>query len=67
MTKNKTSVSYISWKRTVDRILMNNYVISIEDAGLDDQLLMAHWSRKEDPEEFVEWFGVKYDLQSVTL
>ena len=46
---------------------MNNYVISIEDAGLDDQLLMAHWSRKEDPEEFVEWFGVKYDLQSVTL
>jgi hypothetical protein len=67
MTKNNTSVSYISWKTTVDRMLSHTYVISIEDAGIDDDQLMAHWSLKESPKEFVEWFGAKYDLQSVAI
>ena len=60
---NATTVSYISWRKTVDKVLESTYAIRIEDAGIGDQQLVAHWKGQEGPDEFVSWFGAKYDLQ----
>ena len=58
-----TTVSYISWRKTVDKVLESTYAITIEDAGIGDQQLVAHWKGRESPDVFVSWFGAKYDLQ----
>jgi hypothetical protein len=58
-----TTASYISWKKTVDKVLESTYAITIEDAGIGDQQMVRHWKDRESPEEFVSWFGAKYDLQ----
>jgi len=42
--------------------LKDVYVITINDAGIDDEFLKTHWEMKQSPYEFVEWFGIKYDL-----
>jgi hypothetical protein len=39
-----------------------DYGITIDDSGVDDEYLMPHWQMKQSPYEFVEWFGIKYDL-----
>jgi hypothetical protein len=57
------ALSYISWKKTVDQRLDGVYAITIEDVGLDDQQLVSHWKSQETPEQFVSWFGKKYELQ----
>jgi hypothetical protein len=46
----------------VNRRLKKIYVITIADAGIDDEFLTSHWEMKQSPYEFVEWFGNKYDL-----
>jgi hypothetical protein len=55
---NATTVPYISWRKTVDKVLKSTYAITVEDAGIGDQQLVPHWEQ-----EFVSWFGTKYDLQ----
>jgi hypothetical protein len=52
------------WRRATDAAMSNIYGIDTDDAGLDDEWLKNHWSAGETPEEFVEWFGRKYDLIS---
>jgi hypothetical protein len=55
-------VSFAKWRRAVNRRLKDIYVITIDDAGIDDDRLLSHWQMKQSPYEFVEWFGNKYDL-----
>ncbi len=55
-------VSFTKWRRAVTRRLKDIYVITIDDAGIDDDRLLSHWQMKQSPYEFVEWFGNKYDL-----
>ena len=55
-------LSFPRWRRAVDRRLEDVYVITINDAGIDDDVLRSHWGMKQSPYEFVEWFGNKYDL-----
>jgi hypothetical protein len=67
MKKNKddwawTEISFARWRGAVNRRLKEIYVITIDDAGMDDELLTAHWQMKQSPYEFVEWWGIKYDL-----
>jgi hypothetical protein len=57
-----TEVGFTKWRAAVDRRLEEIYLITIDDAGIDDDLLMSHWEDKEPPFEFVLWFGNKYDL-----
>ena len=57
-----TDIGFDEWRRAVDRRLEEIYVITIDDAGIDDELLRAHWEGKEPPFEYVRWFGNKYDL-----
>ena len=46
----------------MDQRLEEIYVLTIDDAGIDDELLRAHWEENEPPFEFVIWYGNKYDL-----
>jgi hypothetical protein len=57
-----TDISFSKWRSAVNRRLKEIYIITINDAGIDDQFLMPHWEMKQSPYEFVEWFGTKYDL-----
>jgi hypothetical protein len=54
-------ISFAKWRVAVKR-LKEIYVITISDAGIDDEFLKSHWEMKQSPYEFVEWFGIKYDL-----
>jgi hypothetical protein len=57
-----TEFSFAKWRDAVNRRLKEVYVITINDAGIDDEFLTSHWEMKQSPYEFVEWFGNKYDL-----
>jgi hypothetical protein len=57
-----TEISFARWRGAVNRRLKEIYVITIDDAGMDDELLTSHWQMKQSPYEFVEWWGIKYDL-----
>lgn len=57
-------MNFPKWRIAVDKRLLDLYSIIIEDAGIDDDYLKTHWKMKQPPNEFIEWFGVKYDLTS---
>ena len=57
-----TEISFAKWHAAVNRRLKEIYIITIDDAGIDDEFLTSHWMMKQSPYEFVEWFGNKYDL-----
>jgi len=61
-----TEISSAKWRAAVNRRLKSVYAITINDAGIDDEFLTSHWELKQSPFEFVEWFGTKYDLDSVS-
>lgn len=50
------------WKWLVDQTLHLNFAIGIEDAGIDDSDLAKAYFHDLSPDEYVEWFGQKYDL-----
>jgi hypothetical protein len=58
--------NYSRWKATVDKRLVAIYGITIVDSGVDDEYLTVHWEMKQSPYEFVDWFGIKYDLDAVS-
>jgi hypothetical protein len=55
-------IGFAEWREAVDSRLKDIYLITIDDAGIDDEFLTSHWEMKQSPYEFVEWFGSKYDL-----
>jgi hypothetical protein len=59
-------MSFSDWRRVVDEKLVADYGITIEDSGVDDDYLKTHWEMRQSPYEFVEWFGIKYDLDPVS-
>jgi hypothetical protein len=58
------SQRFRQWRKTADLIMSEIYGINTEDAGLDDEWLKSYWSSGEAPKDFVDWFGLKYDLVS---
>jgi hypothetical protein len=58
--------SYWGWRDAVDARFHQIYCITIVDAGIDEKYLIDRWQSNETPFEFVEWFGIKYDLDPVT-
>ena len=58
--------SYSRWKAAVNKRLVAIYGITIVDSGVDDEYLTVHWEMKQSPYEFVDWFGVKYDLDPIS-
>lgn len=57
-----TEVSFSEWRDAVNSRMLGVYAITIDDSGTDDEFLTSHWEMKQSPYEFVEWFGIKYDL-----
>ena len=62
-----TGTSFAKWRLAVNRRLKRIYAIGINDAGIGDDVLKAHWEEKEPPFEFVLWFGNKYDLDPIGI
>ena len=60
------SPTFASWREAVNHRLQNTYMITIEDAGIEDADLTSHWETKESPYDYVEWFALKYDLEPIT-
>ncbi|OYU89068.1 MAG: hypothetical protein CFE29_16185 [Bradyrhizobiaceae bacterium PARB1] len=67
--KNETSrqiASFSFWRKAVDQRLHRSYCITLADAGVDDEMLKSHWEMKQPANEFVDWFGEKYDLDRIS-
>lgn len=62
MLLNEPLSSFDDWRSAVDHVLQDIYCLTIVDTGIDDERLASHWASKDSPNEFVEWFGAKYDL-----
>jgi hypothetical protein len=62
MQTSTTTKSYRDWRIAVDQRLYEIYCLTIEDAGFDEEYLATHWQSNEQPADFVEWFGDKYDF-----
>jgi hypothetical protein len=58
--------TFASWREAVNKRLHNVYMITIEDAGIEEADLTSHWKTKESPYDYVEWFALKYDLDPIT-
>jgi hypothetical protein len=61
-----TEVSFAEWRQAVDARMFDIYLITIDDSGVDDEYLTVHWEMKQSPYEFIEWFGIKYDLDPIS-
>lgn len=57
--------AFAEWKRSVDKLMLKNYAVNTVDAGIDEERLRSHWSGRDTPHQFVEWYGAKYDLTPV--
>lgn len=55
-------MTFENWIERANELLMQNYGISLADAGADEGDLRRDWSAGETPEEFIEWYAGKYDL-----
>lgn len=55
-------ITFRKWRSAVGRRLEDIYLITINDAGIDEEMLSSHWKMKQSPYEFVEWYAIKYDL-----
>jgi hypothetical protein len=59
---NSSIDKFMPWREEVNRILLRDYFIDLDMAGIDDEFLLGHCNLDQKPFEFVEWFAVKYDL-----
>jgi hypothetical protein len=53
------------WITAVNDLMLQDYAIDLEDAGLSDQQIHEHFASALSPREFVNWFGSKYDLEKM--
>jgi hypothetical protein len=51
-----------AWVAEVDRIMLEEFCIDLSDAGADRADVLRYWQCDQSPDEFVDWFGEKYDL-----
>ena len=56
------SLHFETWKRQVDKAMVQKYAIDTTDAGLGEEELLKHWQQEPSATEFVTWYGEKYDL-----
>ena len=50
------------WVEAVNRLMLRDWCIDTEDAGLSGDELTTLWRDGERPEAFVAWFAEKHDL-----
>lgn len=52
----------LAWVREADRLMLEEFCIDLSDAGTDRSDVLRYWKFDENPADFVDWFGEKYDL-----
>jgi hypothetical protein len=62
----QTTEAFNDWRKAIDDRMYEVFGITICDAGIDDQRLTNHFKSNETPNDFVDWFGEKYDLDRKT-
>jgi hypothetical protein len=55
-------ISFSKWRGAVNSRMKRIYLITLAEAGLNDEYLKPHWKDKQPPNEFVEWYANKRDL-----
>jgi hypothetical protein len=63
MTEANTNL-FSDWRTRTDCALRSRYAVTLEDIGLSDSELRRGWMSGQLPDEFAQWFGMKYDLVS---
>ncbi len=53
------------WLAEADALMLREYCIDLADAGLGDEDITRFAPEYPNPRDFVEWWGRKYDLESV--
>ncbi len=46
----------------IDFLMRDRYCVSCSDAGVNYDVITSWFEEGGEPEEFVEWFGMKYGL-----
>lgn len=41
---------------------MDEFCIDLSDAGAEREQIIHYWKSGRTPDDFVDWFGEKYDL-----
>lgn len=52
----------LAWVKKVDRLMLAEFCIDLSDAGADRDQIIRYWKWDRSPDDFVDWFGEKYDL-----
>lgn len=52
----------LAWVKEVDRLMLEAFCIDLFDAGADQEQIVRYWKGGQAPDDFVQWFGEKYDL-----
>jgi hypothetical protein len=60
----QTPDEFTTWKRNVDRALLDGYSINTADAGLDDEVLKHHWASGEIARDFAERLAQTFNFTS---
>lgn len=55
-------LEFAQWVEEANKHLMAGYLIDFDMAGLDDEDMLRLYNYNESPQEIVEWFALKYDL-----
>ena len=55
-------VGFKTWRAALDRFMISDWCLSIDDSGVDDERLMQGFQNGTSPREYSKWFGEKYDL-----
>ena len=55
---------YRLWAQRVDKLMVYDYCLSIDEAGISKTDLRNYFGLNLDPHEFVQWFATKYDLDA---
>ena len=56
----KKEIKFEDWKKELEKCLLERYCLPITE--IDEDSLSTAYEEGETPQEFVEWYGNKYDL-----
>jgi hypothetical protein len=60
--RSQDRLNFSDWRKAVNQRLKGVYAISLRDVGMDDSYLKPHWQMQQSPNEFVEWYANRANL-----
>lgn len=62
MDSKGNDLTFDAWHRKANFLLKRDYGIDFVDAGLTELELRKYFGFGDSPEEFIEWYATKYNL-----